>query len=743
MIQKMEIARKIRGLKGEAPGGNMNTGLHNRPNHTDCHYSYVVKGISIFRRLVRQIFLMILTMAAFYDFSYAIDNAGPSIEELFEMPIEDILHVKIVSTGFFETEKCIAPGYSIVLDMKEIEEGPSRNLQDIVNMYVPGQVSGVHIQHGALHGVRGVLIDNNAKTLVMLDEQNLNQRTHFGYTAGMLSPLMGDIDSIEFINGPTSIVRGSGAINGSINMIPKNGKDNKGFFSSSEWGFKENFYKTEMGYGFTYGSGKDVYVYLGLYDAEGFTPKMSFNGPPLDDGVNSFGFGRLNYKGSVYWHHDGFSMNTFFYDNNPNRGSYDISQYFNNTTLGLKPKYTFSIDDTNWLDVEWSLLATDFYDSRNDIKAGGSELHNELKSIYKTKYYQDHDLALGALIGFREFNEKDRFFSEDLDRGHEILDTHWEEIGIFAEDVWRLNPKLIMTLGLRFDKYYTHELSGWMLPKSITPEETDGHFSPRAAAAFELDSSSVIKLSYQHGFRVLDVAYYHFNEFFNYYADKIGYDKSPPLKPETTDGFELNYSKRWGEKTTTEFNLFYNIHKDQLAWGSLSPYWSKEEIENIQSASRQSWSGMFQNQQDTGYAKGGEFVVSFKANDHFSINSSYSYVTVDGIPQKFPAHLIKVNLIGHFFRNRLHTDINYIFNNSMENLTVSADEPWDPDYKQNKNLFNVSVSYDILNNLNLYMKINNALEDDFPPHGIGPNIPYAAYMGSDERRVYCGIRISY
>lgn len=102
-------------------------------------------------------------------------------------------------------------------------------------------------------GTRGLMIDNNAKTNVMLDGQSINQRVHFGTMISLDSPLIGNLSRIELSLSPGTIIHGSGAINGFLNLVPKNGTDNNETFAKFEHGFKDDLYSLELGHGFAYG----------------------------------------------------------------------------------------------------------------------------------------------------------------------------------------------------------------------------------------------------------------------------------------------------------------------------------------------------------------------------------------------------------------------------------------------------------------------------------------------------------
>lgn len=200
-----------------------------------------------------------------------------------DLSLEDLLNLKIESTGFFSMDAAKVPGTVYVVSEDDLEQTSARDLGEILDFRIPGIYGGVHAMHGPLFGVRGIAIDNNGKTLVMQDGQILNGRTHYGYPFYSL-PLLGDIQSVEIINGPGAIVHGSGAINGFVNIIPKNGLDDQGTFIQYRHGFKENLHQFEMGHGSHWNTGYS-YVYAGMVQAQGFVPEdfHGFVGQKLED----------------------------------------------------------------------------------------------------------------------------------------------------------------------------------------------------------------------------------------------------------------------------------------------------------------------------------------------------------------------------------------------------------------------------------------------------------------------------
>ncbi len=94
-----------------------------------------------------------------------------------ELSLADLLQIKVRSAGFFSMDATKAPGSIFVISPDMIRNSPARDLSELLDLVVPGTAMGHHEMHGPLAGVRGILIDNSSKTLVMRDGQAMNART--------------------------------------------------------------------------------------------------------------------------------------------------------------------------------------------------------------------------------------------------------------------------------------------------------------------------------------------------------------------------------------------------------------------------------------------------------------------------------------------------------------------------------------------------------------------------------------
>ncbi len=675
-------------------------------------------------------------------------------DDFMDISLEELVEIDVSSAGFFTTTTNKAPGTIMVYDMEDIEHAPIRTLSDMFDQYIPGAISGAHERQGRLIGTRGLMIDNNAKTLVMWDGQQINCRSHFGYMIGMLSPMMGDISKIEVIHGPGAIMHGSGAINGFVNMVPKTGLTHQGGFLSYEYGIKEKSNLLEGGYGYKYGDNRGLYVYGGKLRAVGFSPDETWGESKEYIGdVSAWGFQESNYRVSTTWNHDNFSMNFFTYELNPQKNSLHEFGYFKNETMAVRPKYIVELNDTDKVELSASFLWMDFGDiGANGQTAnviGGSERHWDTKAVYKTTRFDNHQLAVGGLFGKKEFRGSQFYFAADPPEGFESLDTRWEESSMFAEDVISITDQLTLSFGIRYDQYHLDPIQNMSYVGDIPdpePGKIPGHTSPRIALAYEFDEQTVVKASYQHGFRMPDAAYYNWNQVNNAAASALGFSNSPALKPEELDSYEINLYKVLTNKLSMNVNAYYNVFKDQLAWGDLSAYWTDAEIAAMNDwtpASSWGWEGgMFQNNEGDFAVYGAELMVDYDLTDNAALEVSYGYAKAenDCIEQHYPPHLIKTRLDTRWMEDKLVVSMNYVYNSKY---TTDINPIMNSLYEDTRDIFNIAASYQVNPNFRIKGEIHNMFGDATPPASFRSNVPYWGNVGYAEPRYYLSAELTF
>ena len=638
-----------------------------------------------------------LYIVLIYFVSFSLLPRNVYSDDLLDLSFEELMAIKISSTSFFETSVAESPGYVQVFDLGKLELGAYYTLSDILEHYAVGSSIGSHPRQGALHGVRGVLIDNSAKTPLMVNGQQINPRSHFGSSLSLNSPFLGDMQRVEVINGPGAIIHGSGAINGFINLIPKNGEDHEGGFATVTYGHKDQLKKLESGYGINYGSKKNVYIYGGVIGADGFEADKGYG---LDDAAygdyETKAWEEDNFRLSTFWNHENFSLQAFYQELNSSSqtstefssGGPQLHYPFHTSALGLQPKLIIELTDTESLEIVESFFWHEHSYPNTGTPTGGREMHWENKAIFRTTRFEDHSIAVGGLYGLKEFDAGNQFFNSDVSGPFESVDTEWQEYSLFFEDTWTVTEKLTLSMALRYDKYKMDEVTTNGI--SYTPEDED-QWSPRITLAYQINDFHNIKLSYQHGFRMPDASYYDWFTQNNNAAEALDY-QTATLEPESMDSYELNYMWDVTQKLSLGVNLFYNEYKDQLAWGNLQNIWSDSQVTDINTYNGVTWGGgQFQNSMDESQSYGGEFIVNYYLLENVHTSLSYGYTKLADVDvQKYPSHQIKWNTSAQFLNNKLTLGFNYLFNSSYQDGQTPGH---DDIYGDQRHLVDIFTSY--------------------------------------------------
>jgi outer membrane receptor protein involved in Fe transport len=142
-------------------------------------------------------------------------------ETLFNMSFEDLLNLNVVSSSFIGIDKIKEPASVTLITSDDIALTPHRNLYDLLEVYVPGAIWMTHYDSPHI-GIRGIINQRNDKILLLVNGKNMNFKAHNGATSELENWDLSDIDKIEIIRGPGSVIYGPGAVEAVINITTKN-----------------------------------------------------------------------------------------------------------------------------------------------------------------------------------------------------------------------------------------------------------------------------------------------------------------------------------------------------------------------------------------------------------------------------------------------------------------------------------------------------------------------------------------
>ncbi len=697
------------------------------------------------------------------------DATPPALKRL---SLEELMKIEVLSSAsFFEVASEKTPGFSQTFDASDIENAPIRTLGDLVELKCPSFALGGSPREGLQIGGRGITSENTWRTLFLIDGHNVNHRVHFGMLESVSTPVLGDIRRVEIITGPGAIVHGSGAFDGYINVIPRNGTDDAGLTASLEYGLADDIRKIEAGYGFAYGPGRDVYIHGAYFTADGYeaddewgyessaanqawaSELGNFDTKGMIRTARPFRFVGDNYRVATYWNHDDLTTHLIFGQTRQDMFSFNEQGYVHSQYLLMQTKYLQELNATDSIEY---ILAGEMFDeyylwSANTLpafalgdKSGGNESGIEGKLIYRTERITDHRLATGIATARREMNSMEQFFrANDLIGPGNDATGEYTSLGLFGEDWVTLTPQLTAYAGLRYDRifqgtYQSHNSAAGVTPAPFSPADLD-EWSPRVGLIYELTGNDTIKISYQKGFRFPEPAMYGWHDLFDTVLAEGGFERLPEFEPETLDSLELNYIRQFPEqRLTVNLNLFHNIYHDRLTWvwfqrgdGYVQPEGWDHVVDTV------GWVGSYVNIDGKEYINGAESVLSYSASDDLHVNVSYALLDIDNRDVvRYPDQQVKVNLKTEFLADRLVCDIYYI---TTPGGIDNAEGIQHPIYDHSRSLLDLAVNYKLTKTVKLKLVAKNLLEDDVPPPTFNMDSPQSGHIGRDARRIYLSV----
>lgn len=146
------------------------------------------------------------------------NTQSPDSLDIWSLSLDEVLNLKVVAAQ--KTERSIhhIPASVIVITRKEIQKYGYLNLQEILNQ-VPGLYlwNGYHVRGRINIGVRGSTSSDNV--IILVNGVNQVEGVYNEYLLTKVGVPVDAIDRIEVVRGPMSVMYGSGAFFGVINII--------------------------------------------------------------------------------------------------------------------------------------------------------------------------------------------------------------------------------------------------------------------------------------------------------------------------------------------------------------------------------------------------------------------------------------------------------------------------------------------------------------------------------------------
>lgn len=574
-----------------------------------------------------------------------------------------------------------------VVDRAAIEETNRVSLLPLLTEQIPGLFitqrgyAGYGVSTGAAGNIsmRG-MSGSSARMLILIDGHP-NYAGIYGHPiADSYQSLM--TERVEVLRGPASLLYGSDAMAGVINIVTKKPQDGTHAYVHAGYG---SFNTAETEFSANTRQGKFSAVASGSYNrTDGHRDNMNFE--------QFGGYAKLSYDISDNWNASANVDVTRFKASQPgseNRLLTDADQditrgttalfienNYKNTSGAVSLFYSWG---NHWINDGYHI---DSDPTKNEApKAYRFVSYDEMwgaSAWQSASFFEGNRLTLGFdyyIYGGKANNH----FVEGPAAGTDELqvDAKEGEIAGYLEMRQAIGDWLTLNAGLRADH---HSKAGTELV-------------PQAGAAFHLPANAEVKLSVGKGFR-----YPIIREMFMYPP------KNAALKAERLWNYEIAFSQTlFDGKLNYGVNLFY-LDADNIIITAPNPTAPPPMLNQN--------SGELKN-------KGVELQASYLVSKSIAVHGNYSYLDMENPVIGAPEH--KAYLGGSYTSNGLHVSTGLQYINGLYSAVG-------PDKKEDFLLWNARVSYQLTDMVQLWVNGDNLLNTKYQINDGYP-MPGIAFMG--------------
>ena len=461
-----------------------------------------------------------------------------ALDDLLDLDIESLMDIE-VSVASKRAEKISeAPGVITVITADEIHKYGARHLGDVLNRLPNTQVIGSNVFPQNVNAIRaGALTHADNKTLLLFNGRPIREAHGGGINGDIYRSLpVSIISHIEVIRGPGSVLYGTNAYSGVLNIVTKDAATMAGYQASVSYG-SFNRKATEFSGGWAYGD-FEIAGGLNLVNSDGdhFTV--------LDETGSGGTFSQLeqsSVQGAFQASWNGLSVNAILGDDRvPNVGSPFI---FASTVGALNIERHFvDVGYEHYITESWSASVNGTYnwhtfDFPSVGTAGRSESRGFLiEGTTHAALFENFNITAGGIYdllhGTIQFGPPAQY---DVYR-----------LGLYGQADYKPVDWLKLVAGVQ-----------WNRPENLKPD-----YSPRFAAIANLNEHWGVKLLYGEAFRSAFAA----ESFINFPT----FQGNPALEPETIKTFDAQifYEARDYQAALTFYDSkATDIHERQINGG--------------------------------------------------------------------------------------------------------------------------------------------------------------------------------
>jgi iron complex outermembrane receptor protein len=618
----------------------------------------LLKSVTIMRFSVT---LPVFILSAIGSICNVFADSKPTLNDT--VPLQEVV---VVSTTKTEVNRNQIPFTVSVVDRETLDESTGTGVLSILSEHIPGLyvtekgVTGYGISSGSagtvnIHGIGG-----GNRVLMLFDGQPM-WAAIFGHHIPD-AYVASDAERVEVIRGPGSLLYGTNAMGGVINVITRKA-DEEGIHGRGR---------------ILYGS-YNTQKYLGSagYKKDKFNAYVSLNHDRTDgqrknsDFYITNGYVRLGYELTDNWNVSGDAIIADFKTVNPGTVQTPI---FDNWAKALRTTYSVSVNN-NYNTASGSLQA--FYNN------GKHKINDGYRSDTQPRTYlfrsDDYNLGFALFESFRLI--EGNLFTVGLDAkqwgGHawnanndgsvsEIIDEKVNEFAGYAVVQQTLFDKLTLNAGVRLENN----------------EGYGNEWVPQGGVAYQINRQATLKASASKGFRSPNL-----RELYMYAP------ANPDLKPEKLNNFDVSYLQSlWNDRFNFELTFFYAKGDNAITTGMVD---GKPLNMNT----------------DKFINKGFDLAVSYGVLPNLRLSGNYSFLDSDVKITASPKHKAFINVGWNVKKITFSPNFQYIGGLYLANNV----EP-----TENYALLNAKVSYKLTPRINLFLNGENLTDTSYETYAGFP-----------------------
>ncbi|MDR1895503.1 MAG: TonB-dependent receptor [Prevotellaceae bacterium] len=587
----------------------------------------------------------------FLSFSFSFFTFGAYSQDT----IKTLDEIVITGTKSLVNKNQIPINISIV-NKADIDNSGESSLLPLLSKHVPGLfvtergVAGFGVSAGSAGSVSIRGIDGN-KVLMLFDGQP-QWAGIFGHNLPD-TYLASDIERVEVVRGPASLLYGSNAMGGVINMITRNPEQG-----------------TDIGGRIMYGSYNTQKYLVRASRREGkISGIISFNRDKTDGHRDNSefslynGFAKLKYEPNKHWTADAMALIADYLSSNPGTAdapmtdndadvfrsttSLSVNNRYDNTEGAVKFFYNFGSHKIN--DGWTNGVPRDYLFHSKDYNRGAM--------IYQMLRFKT-GTQITAGIDYKRWGGKawNRYNNNEISV---MVDTGVEEFAAYALVQQSFFNRLTVNAGIR----------------SENNESYGGEFIPQGGISFGVNDNTTLKASVSKGFRSPNL-----RELYLFMP------ANPELEPERNVNYDVSVLQNLlNGKVNLELTAFFTEGDNMI------------QTVPIDGRPLNINSGRFIN-------KGIEFAGKYDVVQGFNLSANYSFLYMNSPLLAVPKHQLNFQIYGTVNKFGYNVGIKYIDGLYLDTETLLVESYL---------LLDAKVSYALCKNVSVFVKGENLGNTDY------------------------------